>query len=72
MIMDIYNSSCSWSQLSNAAWHAFLKLVLFIVESFYALNDVSDRVLQRVILGNLGQKLSWGFAHGFDSIQLNT
>lgn len=72
MIMDISNSSRSWSQLSNAAWRAFLEPVLFIVESFYALNDVSNRVLQRVILGNLGQKLSWGFAHSFDSIQPNT
>lgn len=72
MIMDVYNSSRSWSQLSNAVWCAFLEPVLFIVASFYVLSDVSNRTPQRVVLGNLGQTLSWGFARSFDSIQLNT
>lgn len=33
---------------------------------------LSDKMLQWVISGNLGQKLSQGFAYSFNNIQLNT
>lgn len=73
MIVDIYNYNYSWNQLTNGEPRWFPRgSVLFVLEQIYAHHDISDRMLQTVILSNLGQKLSQGFAYSFNNIQLNT
>lgn len=73
MIVGIYNYNYSWNQLTNGGPCSFpWGSVLFVLEQIYARHDLSDRMLQTVILSNLGQKLSQRFAYSFNNIQLNT